>query len=302
MSRVAAFAGLSGATRTQASNAAALFPVFEEPEVRLKKGLTRGVITADLRKRLSAIEGAFIIVIPPPRDPGHRHRRRLHHAHPGPAGPRSELLAAATDELVAAARKSPLLLAPTVFSPFSANTPQVFVDIDRVKAQKLGVPIQNITDTIQTYFGSTYVNDFNLFGRTYHVTAQADLPFRKERPDLARLRTRNADGDMVMLGSVVDFKDVSGPDRVARYNLYPAAELQGEASPGMSSATAIDTMKKLADENAAERLFLSNGPTCPISRSTAAIPACSCSRSACCSSTWCWPRNMEAGACRSPSS
>ena len=193
---------------------------------------------------------------PTAADPGHRHRRRFHHAHPGPPGPRSELLAAATDELVAAARKSPLLLAPTVFSPFSANTPQVFVDIDQVKAQKLGVPIQNITDTIQTYFGSTYVNDFNLFGRTYHVTAQADLPFRKERPDLARLRTRNADGDMVMLGSVVDFKDVSGPDRVARYNLYPAAELQGEASPGMSSATAITAMKKLAEREAAERLFL----------------------------------------------
>ena len=135
-----------------------------------------------------------------------------------------------------------------MFSPFSANTPQVFVDIDRVKAQKLGVPIQNITDTIETYFGSTYVNDFNLFGRTYHVTAQADLPFRKERADLARLRTRNADGDMVMLGSVVDFKDIAGPDRVARYNLYPAAELQGETLPGTSSAAAIAAMKRLADQ------------------------------------------------------
>ena len=117
-----------------------------------------------------------------------------------------------------------------------------------MKAQKLGVPIANVNETIQTYFGSTYVNDFNLFGRTYHVTAQADLPFRKERSDLARLRTRNAAGDMVMLGSVVDFRDVSGPDRVARYNLYPAAELQGEASPGTSSATAIDTMRRLADQ------------------------------------------------------
>ena len=89
-----------------------------------------------------------------------------------------ELLAAATDELVAAARKAPRLT--SVFSPFTANTPQVFVDIDRVKAQKLGVPIANVNEAIQTYFGSTYVNDFNLFGRTYHVTAQADLPFRKE--------------------------------------------------------------------------------------------------------------------------
>ncbi|HEX9212936.1 MAG TPA: efflux RND transporter permease subunit, partial [Bradyrhizobium sp.] len=157
-----------------------------------------------------------------------------------------ELLAAATDELVAAARKSPNLT--SVFSPFTANTPQLFIDIDRTKAQKLGVPIANINDTIQTYFGSTYVNDFNLFGRTYHVTAQADLPFRKEPSDLARLRTRNASGDMVMLGSVVEFKDASGPDRVARYNLYAASELQGEPASGVSSTTALDTIKKLADD------------------------------------------------------
>ncbi|MBV8924485.1 MAG: efflux RND transporter permease subunit, partial [Bradyrhizobium sp.] len=244
--RVAAFAGLSGATRTQASNSAALFPVFEEPEMRLKKGLTAAVITADLRKRLSAIEGAFIIVIPPPPIPGIGTGGGFTMRIQDRQGRGPELLAAATDELVAAARRAPGLT--SVFSPFSANTPQVFVDIDRIKAQKLGVPIQNITDTIETYFGSAYVNDFNLFGRTYHVTAQADLPFRKERADLARLRTRNANGDMVMLGSVVDFKDISGPDRVARYNLYPTAELQGDTLPGISSATAIDIMKQRADE------------------------------------------------------
>src|SRR5438045_473502 len=112
----------------------------------------------------------------------------------------------------------------------------------------LGVPIENVTEAIETYFGSAYVNDFNILGRTYHVTAQADLPFRKETSDLARLRTRNKAGDMVLLGSVVNFKDISGPDRVARYNLYPAAELQGEPLPGISSATALDTMQKLASD------------------------------------------------------
>src|SRR6201987_19646 len=233
--RVAAFAGLSGATRTQASNSAALFPVFEEPEVRLKRGLTAAVITANLRKRLASVEGAFIIVIPPPPIPGIGTGGGFTMRIQDRQGRGPELLAAATDELVGPGGKAPGPPSPTVFSPFSANTPQVFVDTDQVKAQKLGVPIQNITDTIQTYFGSTYVNDFNLFGRPYHATAQADLPFRKERPDIARLRTRNANGDMVMLGSVVDFKDVSGPDRVARYNLYPAAELQGEALQGVSS-------------------------------------------------------------------
>src|SRR5437588_2070544 len=246
--RVAAFAGLSGATRTEASNPAGLFPVFEEPEVRLKKGLNARVITADLRKRLSAIEGAFIIVIPPPPIPGIGTGGGFTMRIQDRQGRGPELLAAATDELVAAARKSPLLLAPTVFSPYSASTPQVFVDIDRVKAQKLGVPIQNVTDAVETYFGSTYVNDFNILGRTYHVTAQADLPFRKEASDLARLRTRNAAGDMVMLGSVVDFRDIAGPDRVARYNLYSASELQGEPTPGTSSQTALDTIKQLADQ------------------------------------------------------
>ena len=244
--RVAAFAGLSGATRTQASNAAALFPVFEEPNVRLKKGLTAAAITGELRKRLASIEGAFIIVIPPPAVPGIGTGGGFAMRIQDRQGRGPELLAAATDELVAAARKAPGLT--SVFSPFTANTPQVFVDIDRIKAQKLGVPIQGITDAIETYFGSAYVNDFNILGRTYHVTAQADLPFRKETADLARLRTRNTAGDMVPLGNVVDFRDIAGPDRVARYNLYPASELQGDTTPGTSSATAIDTMKRLAEQ------------------------------------------------------
>ena len=244
--RVAAFAGLSGATRTQSSNAAALFPVFDEPEVRLKKGLTAAKITGDLRRRLSVIEGAFIIVIPPPAIPGIGTGGGFTMRIQDRQGRGAELLASATDELVAAARRTPGLT--SVFSPYSASTPQVFVDIDRIKAQKLGVPIQSVTDAIETYFGSTYVNDFNILGRTYHVTAQADLPFRKEAADLARLRTRNAAGNMVMLGSVVDFRDIAGPDRVARYNLYPTSELQGEPTPGTSSTTAIDTMKRLADQ------------------------------------------------------
>src|SRR5207237_3635906 len=217
--RVAAFAGFSGATRTQASNAAALFPVFEDPAERHKKGLSAGAIAGELRKRLASIQGAFIIVIPPPAVPGIGTGGGFTMRIQDRQGRGPELLAAATDELVAAARKAHGLT--SVFSPFTANTPQVFVDIDRVKTQKLGVPIQNVTETIETYFGSAYVNDFNLFGRTYHVTAQADMPFRKETADLARLRTRNATGEMVMLGSVVNFRDISGPDRVARYNLYP---------------------------------------------------------------------------------
>ncbi|WP_342640275.1 efflux RND transporter permease subunit [Rhodoligotrophos ferricapiens] len=244
--RMGAFIGFNGATYTQAANSAALFPVFDDQETRLRKGLSANAITAELRKRLSVIQGASVIVIPPPAVPGIGTGGGFAIRVQDRRGRGPESLAAATDELVVAARKSPDLT--SVFSPFSANTPQLFVDIDRVKAQKLGVPIANVNDTIQTYFGSTYVNDFNLFGRTYHVTAQADLPYRKETADLARLRTRNTAGNMVMLGSVVSFRDISGPDRVARYNLYPASEIQGEPAAGVSSTTALETIKKLGDE------------------------------------------------------
>lgn len=244
--RVPSFAGFNGATRTLASNAAALFPVFEDAEERAKKGITSTVITAELRKRLSNIEGAIVIVVPPPAVPGIGTGGGFAMRVLDTQGRGADLLAAATDELVNAARRAPGLTA--VFSPFTANTPQVFVDIDRQKAQMLSVPVQNVTDAIETYFGSSYVNDFNILGRTYHVTAQADLPFRKETTDLARLRTRNTAGDMVLLGSVISFRDVAGPDRVARYNLYPASEVQGDTLPGTSSATAINTMRRLAEQ------------------------------------------------------
>jgi len=185
-----------------------------------------------LRKRLSAIEGAVVLVIPPPAVPGIGTGGGFTMRLEDRQGRGTQLLAQATDELVNAARRAPGLT--SVFSTFSADTPQLFVDIDRIKAQKLGVPIQAVNDTIQTYFGSSYVNDFNIIGRTYHVTAQADLPFRKDPADLARLRTRNAAGDMVLLGNLVSFSQIAGPDRVPRYNLYPAAEVQGDTLPGVS--------------------------------------------------------------------
>jgi hydrophobe/amphiphile efflux-1 (HAE1) family protein len=242
--RVPTLAGYSGATNTLNGNSAALFPIFDDADVRIKNGLTANAITADLRKRLSTIEGAFIIVIPPPAVPGIGTGGGFAMRIEDRQGRGPARLAAATDELVAAARKIPGLTA--VFSPFTSDTPQVFVDINRMKAQMLGVPIQNVTEAIETYFGSSYVNDFNIFGRAFHVTMQADLPFRKGTADLARMRTRNAVGEMVPLGSFVRFKDLAGPERVARYNLYPSAEIQGDTLPGTSSATAIAAMQELA--------------------------------------------------------
>ena len=134
-------------------------------------------------------------------------------------------------------------------STYQANVPQLDAEVDRVKAKAQGVPLTELFDTMQTYLGSAYVNDFNLFGRTWQVIAQADASFRDSAEDIARLRTRNAAGDMVPIGSVVTMRETFGPDPVMRYNGYPAADLIGEADPRMlSSSEAMATIARLAPQ------------------------------------------------------
>ena len=244
--RVPAFAGFNGATQTLSGSSAALFPVFEAAEKRVPAGHDAAWITAELRKRLGAITEAFVVAIPPPTVPGIGSGGGFAMRLEDRAGRGTALLASATEELAARANAAPGLT--SVFSPFSANTPQLFVDVDRTRAQMLGVPVEGVSEAIETYFGSAYVNDFNILGRTYHVTAQADLAFRGAPQDLLRLRTRNDAGGMVPLGSLVSLRDVAGADRVPRYNLYPASELSGDTQPGVSSAAAIKTMEGLARE------------------------------------------------------
>jgi multidrug efflux pump subunit AcrB len=135
-----------------------------------------------------------------------------------------------------------------VFSLFENSTPQLYLDIDRVKAQMLGVNMSEVFTSLQTYLGSSYVNDFNLLGRTYRVTAQADAPFRMDPSDVLKLRVRNSSGGTVPLGSFTTARDVSAPSRVPRYNLFPAAELDGAAAPGFSQGQAIDAMQQIAKE------------------------------------------------------
>ncbi len=134
-------------------------------------------------------------------------------------------------------------------SSYQSNVPQLDAEVDRLKAKAQGVPLTELFDTLQTYLGSTYVNDFNRFGRTWQVIAQADAPYRDSVEDIARLRTRNDQGEMVPIGSMVDIRQTFGPDPVLRYNGYPAADLAGEADPRvLSSAQAMDTLRALADE------------------------------------------------------
>jgi multidrug efflux pump subunit AcrB len=135
-----------------------------------------------------------------------------------------------------------------VFSLFEASTPQLYLDIDRTKAQLLGVNMTDVFGALQTYLGSTYVNDFNLLGRVFRVTAQADAAHRLDAKDVLKIRVRGTGGETVPLGSFTTVEDVSGPYRVPRYNLYPAAELDGSPAPGYSQGQAIDLMQKLAAE------------------------------------------------------
>ena len=135
-----------------------------------------------------------------------------------------------------------------VFSNFSVGVPQLFADVDRTKAQQLGVDVQSVFETMQTYLGSTYINDFNRFGRTYQVIAQADTDFRSKPSDIAQLKVRNAAGEMVPLGALVNISETTGPDAAMRYNGFRAADLNGGPAPGYSSGQAQDAITQILNE------------------------------------------------------
>jgi multidrug efflux pump len=133
-----------------------------------------------------------------------------------------------------------------LFTSFRANTPWLDLNIDRTKARLLGVSIAELFNTLQVYLGSLYVNDFNLFGRTWQVNVQGEQNFRKQIDDLTQLKVRSERGGMVPLGSMAEIKDVSGPVLIMRYNMYPAAAINGDASAGTSSGQALKTMQEAA--------------------------------------------------------
>lgn len=238
------FAGFSGATFSNSSNSGVIFTVLNPFDERAKKGPSLNKIIASLGQRLSEIQEARIIVISPPPVRGLGTSGGFKMEVQDRSGAGLLALEKATNELIAAANQEPGLT--RVFTTFSTKTPQLYADVDRIKAKKLDVPITNIFDTLQVYLGSIYVNDLNLFGRVYRVTAQAEGPFRDQAEDIANLRTRSASGAIVPLGSVINVHRDTGPDRVVRYNLFPAIEINGDTIPGFSSGQAIKAMEKLA--------------------------------------------------------
>jgi hydrophobe/amphiphile efflux-1 (HAE1) family protein len=239
--------GFSGATFTLAPNAGAVFVVLEPFEERAKdKRKDSNAIIGELYQRLAGIQEAQIFVVAPPPVQGIGNAGGFRMMVEDRAGRGTQALQGAVFAMMGRAAQTPGLT--QVFSFFETSTPQLYLDIDRTKAQLLGVNVQDVFSALQIYIGSSYVNDFNLFGRTFRVTAQAESGFRLDSKDVLNIRVRNNNGDTVPLGSFTTVQDVSGPYRVPRYNLYPAAELDGAAAPGYSLGQAITAMEKLAAE------------------------------------------------------
>jgi hydrophobe/amphiphile efflux-1 (HAE1) family protein len=242
-----AFAGFDGATFTTAPNAGVIFVTLQPFEERVKAGLATATILNGLRAQTQAMREAFTLVIPPPPVPGIGTGGgfKLYVQDRAGRGPRP--LELAVGSILGAANRTPGLT--QVFTLFNTATPQIYADIDRTKSEMLGVPITGFFDTLSTYMGSSYINDFNILGRTYRVTAQADNPFRLALRDVENLRTRSSAGEMVPLGSVATFQEITAPYRVPRYNLFPAAEVQGATLPGFSTGQAIAAMENILAAN-----------------------------------------------------
>ena len=159
-------------------------------------------------------------------------------------GQSPEELAAALRSLIIAANQEPAIAA--AFSTFSADVPQVFVDLDRTRAETLGVPVAEVYRTLQAQLGSFYVNDFNLYDRVYQVRIQADAPYRDDVEDVQRLYARGAAGQMVPLRTLISLSTILGPDVLARYNQFLAAQINGEPAPGATSGEAMAALQRLA--------------------------------------------------------
>jgi hydrophobe/amphiphile efflux-1 (HAE1) family protein len=245
------FVGFSGATFTNAPNSGAIFLVLDS---FAKRGLdphqSAPAIQAELNRRLSKIQEALVIAVLPPPVRGIGNAAGFRMMVEDRVGHTTTELREAAAALMARAGKTPGLA--QVFTLFETSTPQIYLEIDRTKAQLLGVNVQDVFSALQVFIGSAYVNDFNLFGRTFRVMAQARDEDRRDIADVLKIRVRNSNGDTVPLGSFTTVRDISGPYRVPRYNLYPAAEVDGTAAPGYSQGQAIELMAKLAAETLPE--------------------------------------------------
>ena len=243
---VVGFAGYSALTSSTGPNVATLFTSLAPYDEREAKGLDFEQLHAKLRATMASIDEAAVLVINPPPVRGLGYAGGFRMMLQDRSGRGLDMLAAAAEDMVSAANQTPGLT--RVFSLFETRTPQLYLDVDRVRAEQLGVPVENVFEALEVYFGSAFINDFNFLGRTFQVTAQADADFRHSPRDLLSLRTRNRAGESVPLGSVAIPEFRTAPYRVERYNLYPAVSIFGSAAPGAGSGSALAAMEALAAE------------------------------------------------------
>ena len=233
-----AFPGLSINGFTTSSSAGIVFVTLKPFAERRAPELSAQAISGALNGQFGAIKDAFVMMLPPPPilGLGTTGGFKLQIEDRGDLG--DEALFSAVQAIQGKARQNPLLNPYSVFSGYQINVPQLQVDIDRTRAHQLGLPVTEIFNTMQVYLGSLYINDFNKFGRTYQVVAQADAPFRAHAEDITRLKVRNGTGEMVPLGSVLTVHQSYGPERAMRYNAYRTADINGGPAPGVSSGQA----------------------------------------------------------------
>jgi multidrug efflux pump len=241
-----AFPGLSINGFTNSPNSGIVFVTLKPFDERKSKDLSAAAIAMALNQKFSQIQQAYIAMFPPPPVSGLGTIGGFRLQIEDRSGLGFDELYRQTQNLIAKGYQTPQLQG--LFSSYQANVPQVTADVDREKAISQGVSVQELFDTMQVYLGSLYVNDFNAFGRTYPVTAQAEPDFRLQAEDVLRLKTRNAAGEMIPLGSFVTVKRSSGPDRVMHYNGYATAEINGGPAPGYSTDQAQAAIEQLAKQ------------------------------------------------------
>jgi len=241
ISHVIAFAGLNPTQFTNTPNYAVAFPILKPFDERSRSAKE---IAVEVQAKLSEIKEGMAFVLMPPPLIGIGNGAGYSLFIEDRAGLGFGALQGAVGAFQGGAMQTPGMGFP--FSGYQSNVPQLDLEVDRVKAKTQGVPLTDLFDTLQVYLGSSYVNDFNLFGRTWRVYAQADGDFRKRVEDISNLKTRNERGEMVPIGSVMRIGQTYGPDPVLRYNGYPAADFIGEANPAvLSSAQAMDKVSEI---------------------------------------------------------
>ena len=241
-----AFPGLSINGFTNSANAGIVFVTLKPFEERKAGDMSGVALAGKLNAKFAGIKEAYIAMFPPPPVQGIGTIGGFKLQIEDRAGRGYEALNDATNAFLAKARQTPELAG--IFSGYQVNVPQLYADIDRVKARQLGVAVTDVFDTMQIYLGSIYVNDFNKFGRTYSVRVQADAKFRARADDVGQLKVRSASGEMIQLSALLKVKQSAGPERAQRYNGFLAADINGGPAPGFSSGQAQDAIARVAAE------------------------------------------------------